>query len=185
MTDFKPIGQIPNEFDRASTENVLSSVENAQYNTQPFMGMSQTGEPVVVGDVNNIDSDNEYLVEFLYPKGYTVQGEYEETEDGLLVTRRLSGVTVTPRKARRMRHAVSTLLLYFSKVSPSTGEQELMTIGDVASIYGYLSDEVVGAMETVIMTTLGISEFDMEYLTDRSLVQNVGDIVRNNSGFFQ
>lgn len=172
-------------FEANATERVLTSLDTAQHTTQPFLGAGKGDAPVVVGDVNNIDSESDYVVEFIYPKGYAVQGDYTETPEGLSVLRKFSGVAITPRKARRMRHAVSTLLIYFSKVNQTTGVQEVMTVSDVANVYGQLSDDIVESMETILQHTLGISELDMEYVTDQSLIHVVGEIIVKNSGFFQ
>lgn len=172
-------------FDATASSKILESLEQSQHNTQPFLGSGTKDVPVVVGDVNNIDSENDYIVEFLYPHNYSIQGDFESTEDGLIVTRKFSSITITPRKARKMRHAVSTLLLYFSKVSPTTGEHSIMTLSDVANVYGQLSDEIVDAMESIVSVSLGISDIDMEYITDKSLLDVVGELVVRNSGFFQ
>ena len=172
-------------FDTTATEKVLTSLNQAQHSTQPFLGAGTGDTPVVVGDLNNIDNEADYYVEFLYPRGYAIQGEFTETEQGLHVIRKFSRKKISPRKARRMRHATSVMVLYFSKVNEATGIQEVMTLSDVAVTYGHLSDEVIDSLETILQTTLGISDMDMEYVTDKSLLNVVGDIIVNNSGFFQ
>lgn len=172
-------------FDTQATEKVVTSMDKASRETQPFLASGDKEQPVIVGDVNNVDNEADYVVEFMYPKGYVVQGDFVETPQGLQVVRRFVNKKITPKLARRLRHAVSTLILYFSKVDTKTGLQELMTISDVANIYGTLSDEVVDAFELVVQKTLGISDLDMEYVTDSSLLQVATDIIENNSGFFQ
>lgn len=172
-------------FDTEATKDVVTSISQATTSTQPFMGTGSDNKPVIVGDVNNLDSEADYVVEFLYPAGYAISGDYEETPHGRKVVRKFTGATISPKKGRRMRHAVSVMLLHFSKVDNKTGEHEIMTIADVAEIYGVLSNEVVEAMETILQVTLGISDMDMEYVTDSSLSNVVGEIIQNNSGFFQ
>lgn len=175
----------PTKFDQKSFETLASAMEEAQHNDQPFMGQGPNDTPVIVGDVNNTDSEKDYTVEFLYPKGYAVIGDQEETEDGILVTRQFTGISITPRKARRMRHAVATMLMYLSKVNEKTGVQEVMTFAELAEVYSVLSDDVLDAMENIVQVSLGISDIDMEYITDVSLINVAGELVTANSGFFQ
>lgn len=173
------------QFDTKATEVLVGSMEEATKNTIPFIGKGEKDNIVVVGDVNNIDTESDYYATFIYPKNYAINGDFKETPEGKEVVRLFSKVEITPKKARRLRHAVSTLILYFSKINKVDKSQDFITMVDFADMYGTLSDEIVEAMESVVQHTLGISDFDMEYLTDESLLDNVTLIVKNNSGFFQ
>lgn len=172
-------------FDASAGKSVVTAMDKSSRNQQPFMGQDQNGNPVIVGDVNDVDSGADYVVEFLYPKGYAINGDYQETPQGLLVHRVLKDKKITPRTARKLRHAVSVLIVNFSKINESTGSTEIMTIADVANVYEKLPNDVVSAMEDVVQYTLGITDMDMEYLTDGSLIHNATQLILNNSGFFQ
>ena len=168
-------------FDNNTNRSMIE--EQAQTRDQPFMATGSNDTPVVVGDVNNIDAESDYVAKFIYPKNYAIHGDYTDTDEGREVVRVFKGVSITPRKARRVRHAVTTLILYFSKVNTNTGEQEIMSLSEVTEVYSKLTDEVVDAMETLVQVGLGIS--DMEYLTDESLVVLSSQLIDKNSGFFQ
>lgn len=172
-------------FDRDAQKSMIHAIEQAQTKEQPFMATGNNEAPVVVGDVNNIDAEADYVAKFIYPKNFAISGEYTDTDEGREVVRVFKGISITPRKARRVRHAVTTLILYFSKVNTNTGEQEIMSLSEVTEVYSKLTDEVVDAMETLVQVGLGISEFDMEYLSDESLVVLSSQLIDNNSGFFQ
>lgn len=173
-------------FDTKVGRETVTALETAQKTPTPFMADSGTGAPVIVGDVNQVDVEQDYEVQFLYPSYYAVQGEHTTNERGeKLVTRRYEQVAVTPRKARKMRYATSTIILSFTKMNRETGLPEIMTLSDVAEISSRLSDELVDAMESVLQHTLGISDHDMEYVTDESLLKVVPQIIQHNSGFFQ
>lgn len=60
-----------------------------------------------------------------------------------------------------------------------------MSLSEVTEVYSKLSDEVVDAMETLVQYGLGISDYDMEYLSDESLVVLSSQLIDKNSGFFQ
>lgn len=176
-----------NKFDKSAITELKKSINSAESNQQPFLAKGDNGNPVVVGDVNQTDQESDYIAQFLVSKGdYNLQeGEdYEEQGDNLLVSRKLSKVSITPRKARRMRHAVSVLLSSFI-VFNKEGKPELQTTSGIVNVYERLDDSIVDAMEKIVSTTLDISESDMEYLTDDSLVRLSGQIIENNSGFFQ
>lgn len=175
----------PTNFDTNAQRGMIKAIEQAQTKDQPFMATGSNGNPVVVGDVNNIDAESNYEAKFIYPKNFAVQGDYTDTSEGREVIRVFKGVSITPRKARRVRHAVTTLILYFSKVNTTTGEQEIMSLSEVTEVYSKLSDEVVDAMETLVQYGLGISDYDMEYLSDESLVVLSSQLIDKNSGFFQ
>lgn len=172
-------------FDRTASSNITEAFNEAQRREQPFMATGSNDTPVVVGDVNNIDAESDYVAKFIYPKNYAIQGDYTDTDEGREVIRLFKGVSITPRKARRVRHAVTTLILHFSKVNTQTGEQEIMSLSEVTEVYSKLTDEVVDAMETLVQVGLGISDLDMEYLSDESLVVLSSKLIDNNSGFFQ
>ena len=167
----------PTNFDTNAQRGMIEAIEQAQTKDQPFMATGSNGAPVVVGDVNNIDAESTYEAKFIYPKNFAVQGDYTDTSEGREVIRVFKGVSITPRKARRVRHAVTTLILYFSKVNTTTGEQEIMSLSEVT--------EVLDAMETLVQYGLGISDYDMEYLSDESLVVLSSQLIDKNSGFFQ
>lgn len=175
----------PTNFDNNTNRSMIEALEHAQTRDQPFMATGNNDTPVVVGDVNNIDAESDYVAKFVYPKNFAIQGDYTDTDEGREVVRVFKGVSITPRKARRVRHAVTTLILYFSKVNTNTGEQEIMSLSEVTEVYSKLTDEVVDAMETLVQVGLGISDFDMEYLTDESLVVLSSQLIDKNSGFFQ
>ena len=167
-------------FDKNAQHGMIEAIEQAQRQDQPFMATGSNDSPVVVGDVNNIDAESDYEAKFIYPKNFAIQGNYTDTDEGREVIRVFKGVSITPRKARRVHHAVTTLILYFS-----TGEQEIMSLSEVTEVYSKLSDEVVDAMETLVQYGLGISDYDMEYLSDESLVVLSSQLIDKNSGFFQ
>lgn len=172
-------------FDNNAQQGMIEAINKAQTQDQPFMATGNNEAPVVVGDVNNIDAESDYVAKFVYPKNFAINGEYTDTDEGREVVRVFKGVSITPRKARRVRHAVTTLILYFSKVNTTTGEQEIMSLSEVTEVYSKLTDEVVDAMETLVQVGLGISDFDMEYLSDESLVVLSSQLIDKNSGFFQ
>lgn len=172
-------------FDTNAQQSMIEAIEQAQRQDQPFMATGSNDSPVVVGDVNNIDAESVYEAKFIYPKNFAIQGKYTDTDEGREVIRVFKDVSITPRKARRVRHAVTTLILYFSKVNTTTGEQEIMSLSEVTEVYSKLSDEVVDAMETLVQYGLGISDYDMEYLSDESLVVLSSQLIDKNSGFFQ
>ena len=172
-------------FDKNAQHGMIKAIEQAQRQDQPFMATGSNDSPVIVGDVNNIDAEADYEAKFIYPKNFAIQGNYTDTSEGREVIRVYKGVSISPRKARRVRHAVSTLILYFSKVNTTTGEQEIMSLSEVTEVYSKLSDEVVDSMETLVQYGLGISDYDMEYLSDESLVVLSSKLIDKNSGFFQ
>lgn len=173
-------------FDRNAVEELQQAMEGAQTRQEPFLWKNQQGKPEIVGDVSEIDNEKGYIVTFEYPEEYKAQfPDAEVLSSGrLLVKRSFESVTISPRKARRLRHAVAVLISAFSKYDGNNGV-EIMTISEIAEKYEVLSDEVVDAMEKLVQVSFGINDIDMEYLTDDSLIQVSGQLVFNNSGFFQ
>lgn len=173
-------------FDRNAIVELKGAMEEAQTNEQPFRWQNQQGQTEIVGDVAEVDVDGDYIVNFEYPKNFANQ--FPDAEDNgngtIAVTRKFDGVSITPRKARRLRHSVSVLITAFAKYESDTG-MEIMTVAEIAERYGILTDEVVDAMENVLQVVLGITDVDMEYVTDESLISVTGMIVSRNSGFFQ
>lgn len=173
-------------FDRDAIAELQGAMEAAQTNDQPFSWRNQQGKTEVVGNVAEIDVDGDYIVNFEYPSSYANQ--FPDAEDNgngtITVTRKFDGVSISPRKARRLRHAVAVLISAFAKYDAETG-MDIMTVAEIAERYEILTDDVVDAMEKVLQVVLGITDADMEFVTDESLITATGLIVARNSGFFQ
>lgn len=172
-------------FDRDAIAELQGAMEEAQTNDQPFRWQNQQGKTEVVGDVAEIDVDGDYIVNFEYPSSYANQ--FPDAEDNgngtITVTRKFDGVSISPRKARRLRNAVAVLISAFAKYDAETG-MDIMTVAEIAERYEILTDDVVDAMEKVLQVVLGITDADMEFVTDESLITATGLIVARNSGFF-
>lgn len=176
----------PKNFDKEAIEGIDRALQQSQKNPQPFLAVSDEGKAVVVGNADDVDTVSDYIVDFEYPASMKKAfDDYVDNEDGTItVSRSFNEVKLTPRKSRRIRHAVSVLMTGFSKVT-TQGGREVMTIGDVASRYEVLDDSITEAMENILQVVLGITDMDMEYVSDESLISVVSDLIQRNSGFFQ
>lgn len=174
------------ERDLEAVTMMRDAMEEAQTKEQPFNWQNQDGAMEVIGDVSDIDAEKDYVVQFRYPAEYASQfTDYDEMDDGtILVTRSFNSVKLTPRKARRIKQAASAIIVWFTTYENTTGLR-VQTVAELADMYVKLTPELWDAIEEVVQVVLGITDFDMEYTTDESVIAVGVDIVRNNSGFFQ
>lgn len=172
--------------DKEALEMVQNALEESQSNQQPFMWQGRDGRPEVVGDTTDIDNANDYVVSFMYPKQFAGNfDDAEELENGnMLVKRSFEDVQLTPQKARRIKNAASVIITQFLSYDQSTGLR-YQTVAEMAEVYAQLTPELWDAMEAIVQGVLGITDFDMEYTTDESVLEVAVKIVTNNSGFFQ
>lgn len=172
--------------DKEALELVQNALEESQSNQQPFMWQGRDGRPEVVGDTTDIDNANDYVVSFMYPKQFA--GNFEDAEElengNVLVKRSFEDVQLTPQKARRIKNAASVIITQFLSYDQSTGLR-YQTVAEMAEVYAQLTPELWDAMEAIVQGVLGITDFDMEYTTDESVLEVAVKIVTNNSGFFQ
>lgn len=174
------------ERDLEAVTMMRDAMEEAQTKEQPFNWQNQDGAMEVVGDVSDIDAEKDYVVQFRYPTEYASQfADYDEMDDGtIVVSRSFNSVKLTPRKARRIKQAASAIIVWFTTYENTTGLR-VQTVAELADMYVKLTPELWDAIEEVVQVVLGITDFDMEYTTDESVIAVGVDIVRNNSGFFQ
>lgn len=174
------------ERDLEAVTMMRNAMEEAQTKPQPFNWQNQDGTMEVVGDVSDIDAEEDYVVQFRYPAEYASQfTDYDEMDDGtIVVSRSFNSVKLTPRKARRIKQAASAIIVWFTTYENTTGLR-VQTVAELADMYVKLTPELWDAIEEVVQVVLGITDFDMEYTTDESVIAVGVDIVRNNSGFFQ
>lgn len=174
------------ERDLEAVTMMRDAMEEAQTKEQPFNWQNQDGAMEVVGDVSDIDAEKDYVVQFRYPAEYASQfTDYDEMDDGtIVVSRSFNSVKLTPRKARRIKQAASAIIVWFTTYENTTGLR-VQTVAELADMYVKLTPELWDAIEEVVQVVLGITDFDMEYTTDESVIAVGVDIVRNNSGFFQ
>lgn len=174
------------ERDLEAVTMMRDAMEEAQTKEQPFNWQNQDGAMEVVGDVSDIDAEKDYVVQFRYPAEYASQfTDYDEMDDGtIVVSRSFNSVNLTPRKARRIKQAASAIIVWFTTYENTTGLR-VQTVAELADMYVKLTPELWDAIEEVVQVVLGITDFDMEYTTDESVIAVGVDIVRNNSGFFQ
>lgn len=172
--------------DKEAFEMVQNALEESQSNQQPFMWQGRDGRPEVVGDTTDIDNANDYVVSFMYPKQFAGNfDDAEELENGnVLVKRSFEDVQLTPQKARRIKNAASVIITQFLSYDQSTALR-YQTVAEMAEVYAQLTPELWDAMEAIVQGVLGITDFDMEYTTDESVLEVAVKIVTNNSGFFQ
>lgn len=172
--------------DKEAFEMVQNALEESQSNQQPFMWQGRDGRSEVVGDTTDIDNANDYVVSFMYPKQFAGNfDDAEELENGnMLVKRSFGNVQLTPQKARRIKNAASVIITQFLSYDQSTGLR-YQTVAEMAEVYAQLTPELWDAMEAIVQGVLGITDFDMEYTTDESVLEVAVKIVTNNSGFFQ
>lgn len=172
--------------DKEAVEMLQGALEDSQSNQQPFMWQGRDGRPEVVGDTTDIDNANDYVVSFMYPKQFAGNfDDAEELENGnMLVKRSFENVQLTPQKARRIKNAASVIITQFLSYDQSTGLR-YQTVAEMAEVYAQLTPELWDAMEAIVQGVLGITDFDMEYTTDESVLEVAVKIVTNNSGFFQ
>lgn len=172
--------------DKEAVEMLQGALEDSQSNQQPFMWQGRDGRPEVVGDTTDIDNANDYVVTFMYPKQFAGNfDDAEELENGnVLVKRSFEDVQLTPQKARRIKNAASVIITQFLSYDQSTGLR-YQTVAEMAEVYAQLTPELWDAMEAIVQGVLGITDFDMEYTTDESVLEVAVKIVTNNSGFFQ
>lgn len=171
------------QFDRDAVTELTAAMNTAQETPQPFMAAGENNRPVIVGDTTEVESSNDYTVEFEFPQEMMVGNAGEKTERGTVIVRRtVKAAYITARKARRLRNKTAILISAFTKLN-AKDEPEIMTLSDISDANIALNDEVLDAMESVVQVVLGISDEDMEYLTDESLTKNASDILVNNSGF--
>lgn len=172
--------------DKEAVEMLQGALEESQSNQQPFMWQGRDGRPEVVGDTTDIDNANDYVVTFMYPKQFAGNfDDAEELENGnVLVKRSFEDVQLTPQKARRIKNAASVIITQFLSYDQSTGLR-YQTVAEMAEVYAQLTPELWDAMEAIVQGVLGITDFDMEYTTDESVLEVAVKIVTNNSGFFQ
>lgn len=172
--------------DKEAVEMLQGALEESQSNQQPFMWQGRDGRPEVVGDTTDIDNANDYVVSFMYPKQFAGNfDDAEELENGnVLVKRSFEDVQLTPQKARRIKNAASVIITQFLSYDQSTGLR-YQTVAEMAEVYAQLTPELWDAMEAIVQGVLGITDFDMEYTTDGSVLEVAVKIVTNNSGFFQ
>lgn len=172
--------------DKEAFEMIQNALEDSQSNQQPFMWQGRDGRPEVVGDTTDIDNANDYVVSFMYPKQFA--GNFEDAEElengNVLVKRSFEDVQLTPQKARRIKNAASVIITQFLSYDQSTGLR-YQTVAEMAEVYAQLTPELWDAMEAIVQGVLGITDFDMEYTTDESVLEVAVKIVTNNSGFFQ
>lgn len=172
--------------DKEAVEMLQGALEESQSNQQPFMWQGRDGRPEVVGDTTDIDNANDYVVSFMYPKQFA--GNFEDAEElengNVLVKRSFEDVQLTPQKARRIKNAASVIITQFLSYDQSTGLR-YQTVAEMAEVYAQLTPELWDAMEAIVQGVLGITDFDMEYTTDESVLEVAVKIVTNNSGFFQ
>lgn len=172
--------------DREAFELMQGALEESQSNQQPFTWQGRDGSIEVVGDTTDIDNANDYVVSFMYPKQFA--SNFDDAEDmgngNVLVKRSFENVQLTPQKARRIKNAASVIITQFLAYDKSTGLR-YQTVAEMAEVYAQLTPELWDAMETIVKMVLGITDFDMEYTTDESVLEVAVKIVTNNSGFFQ
>lgn len=172
--------------DREALELMQGALEESQSNQQPFTWQGRDGSIEVVGDTTDIDNANDYVVSFMYPKQFA--SNFDDAEDmgngNVLVKRSFENVQLTPQKARRIKNAASVIITQFLAYDKSTGLR-YQTVAEMAEVYAQLTPELWDAMETIVKMVLGITDFDMEYTTDESVLEVAVKIVTNNSGFFQ
>lgn len=172
--------------DREALELMQGALEESQSNQQPFTWQGRDGNIEVVGDTTDIDNANDYVVSFMYPKQFA--SNFDDAEDmgngNVLVKRSFENVQLTPQKARRIKNAASVIITQFLAYDKSTGLR-YQTVAEMAEVYAQLTPELWDAMETIVKMVLGITDFDMEYTTDESVLEVAVKIVTNNSGFFQ
>lgn len=172
--------------DKEAVEMLQGALEDSQSNQQPFTWQGRDGSIEVVGDTTDIDNANDYVVTFMYPQQYA--NNFDDAEDlgngNVLVKRSFENVQLTPQKARRIKNAASVIITQFLTYEQSTGLR-YQTVAEMAEVYAQLTPELWDAMETIVKMVLGITDFDMEYTTDESILEVAVKIVTNNSGFFQ
>lgn len=172
--------------DKEAVEMLQGALEESQSNQQPFTWQGRDGSIEVVGDTTDIDNANDYVVSFMYPRQYA--SNFDDAEDmgngNVLVKRSFENVQLTPQKARRIKNAASVIITQFLAYDQTTG-LHYQTVAEMAEVYAQLTPELWDAIEAIVQGVLGITDFDMEYTTDESVLEVAVKIVTNNSGFFQ
>lgn len=171
--------------DKEAVEMLQGALEESQSNQQPFTWQGRDGSIEVVGDTTDIDNANDYVVTFMYPQQFA--NNFDDAEDlgngNVLVKRSFENVQLTPQKARRIKNAASVIITRFLSYDQSTG-LHYQTVAEMAEVYAQLTPELWDAMEAIVQGVLGITDHDMEYTTDESILKVAVKIVINNSGFF-
>lgn len=172
--------------DKEAVKMLQGALEESQSNQQPFTWQGRDGSIEVVGDTTDIDNANDYVVTFMYPQQFA--NNFDDAEDlgngNVLVKRSFENVELTPQKARRIKNAASVIITQFLTYDQSTGLR-YQTVAEMAEVYAQLTPDLWDAMEAIVQGVLGITDFDMEYTTDESILEVAVKIVTNNSGFFQ
>lgn len=175
--------QLQNQQDAAA---LAQSLNIAQETPQPFMAVDNAGKPVVVGDVADVASPQDYEVIFNYPKQQAVK--FEDAVDlgngWVSVTRSFKDVQITPIMTTRLRHAVAVVWEHFTTITEQN-TVEVVTVSDAFKIYKQLPDDLIDAMLRIVQVALGVSDYDIQYITAESLLSVTTDLVTNNAGFFQ
>ena len=83
-----------------------------------------------------------------------------------------------------MRNYASVISIAFTEFKED-GSTEVYTPEDLFKLYELFDDDVIDACEKMVVEVLGVPSHLAEYITDMSLINACGDILRNNPSFFQ
>lgn len=163
-----------------------------------FESATKTDEPVAIetpsgNHINGTTSlvgsvtPKDYVLEFYLP---VLDGKYPSEAElvmGGTAYRQLIKANqkfITARVARKVRSYASKVALAFTDFK-ERGDSSIYSPEELMKFYQLFDDEVIKACEGLIVTTLGIDESLMEYITDVSLINTCAELINNNKSFFQ
>lgn len=175
-------------------ELTLEEVANMQGN---FTSATQTDEPVAISTpTNNIVNGNpqltntnepkDYKVEFILPVTEATPADaeflYNNTAYRQIVT--VKQKFISSMIARRARHYSAYIASVFTDFK-ELGDSKIYTPDEVVRVYENFTEEAQKACENLVKIVLGIPDHLMPYITDLSIINLSGEIIKNNKAFFQ
>ena len=177
--------------------NKIMSIDELSKLQEGFREATQSDAPVAIqGNARALVNGDSSKVGNISPKDYTVTlwlpiiGEApagaEIVQDGKAYVQEVTAKEryITPRIARKVRNYASIISIAFTEFRED-GSTEIYTPDDLFKIYEVFDDSVIEACEKLVGEVLGIPEHLTAYITDVSLIENCGKIMRENPSFFQ
>ena len=175
----------------------ILSIEELSKLRKDFEEATQTEQPVAIQTPTTsiVNGDSTRTGE-VTPKDYTVTmwlpivGKAPEgaeiVQDGKAYIQEVTAKEkfITPRMARKVRNYASVISMSFTDFKED-GSTEIYTPEDLFKMYELFDDKVIDACEKLVSEVLGIPEHLTAYITDVSLIENCGKILRENPSFFQ
>lgn len=177
--------------------NKIMSIEELSKLQENFQDAIQSDTPVAIqtnttsvvnGDSTKIGSitPKDYSVTLWLPIVGQAPAGAEIVQDGKAYVQEVTAKEkyITPRIARKVRNYASIISIAFTDFRED-GSTEIYTPDDLFKIYEVFDDTVIDACEKLVGEVLGIPEHLTAYITDVSLIENCGKILRENPSFFQ